>query len=98
MRFSAVMLAILLLTGCDAPPKNDALSYPDAQGADFQVYARHCSQCHAPSQPSAHTASEWPNVIARMQQHLTERSMAPIPAADMTVLRRYLQEHAAEKG
>ena len=87
-----------LLIACDAPPKGDGLSYPDAKSADFDLFARHCSQCHAPPQPTAHIKAEWPNVIARMQQHLVQRSMAPIPAADIVVLRRYLENHALEAG
>lgn len=95
IRLLSILLAAgLILVACDAPPKGDGLSYPDAKSAGFQVFARHCSQCHAPPQPTAHVAGEWPQVIARMQQHLVQRSMPPIPAADITVLRRYLESHA----
>jgi len=90
------LLALLLLSACDTPRKGAALTYPDANSADFQVFARQCSQCHAPPQPTAHIRVEWPNVIARMQLHLVQRSMAPMPEADIAVLRRYLENHALE--
>ncbi len=92
------LLAAMLLSACDAPRKGETLTYPDANSADFQVFARQCSQCHAPPQPTAHVRPEWARVIARMQQHLVQRSMAPMPAADIAVLRRYLENHAAEGG
>jgi len=94
--WGCALWVVLLLAACDAPRKGDALSYPDADSADFQVFAKQCSQCHAPPQPTAHVTTEWAQVIARMQQHLVQRSMAPIPAADLTVLRRYLETHANE--
>jgi len=97
MRLSLLILLLpLMLSACDVPEKGDGLSYPDAKGADFQVYARHCSECHAPAQPSAHSASEWPGVIARMEAHRVQRSLGPIPAADMMVIRRYLEGHAGK--
>jgi len=71
--------------------------YPDSDSEAFNVYARHCSQCHAPPLPSMHTAAIWPNVIVRMQRHRLNRSMAPIPPADVDILRTYLLEHAAEE-
>jgi len=93
---STLLLAALMVVSCDVPEKGDGLSYPDATSADFQVYARHCSECHAPAQPSAHPASEWPNVIARMQMHRIQRSLGPVPAADIAVIRRYLENHAGK--
>jgi len=44
-----------------------------------------------------HTAIVWPNVIVRMQQHRLNRSMAPIPPADIEVLREYLLAHAGRE-
>lgn len=88
--------AAVLSAGCDYAPSQHT-PYPDEQSQAFNVYARNCSECHAPPLPDAHTADAWPNVIARMQQHLVERSMAPIAAADMLLLREYLETHAATK-
>lgn len=90
-------LFALLPTACDFSAQ-PSIPYPDQQSPAFEVYARNCSQCHAPPLPGAHPASQWPNVIARMQQHLVQRSMAPIAAADIAVLRAYLEAHAASEG
>jgi len=98
MRGSAVLmggLLILFMAACDfSPPKSD-VEYPDKGSQAFEVYARNCSECHAPPLPGAHPANQWPGVIARMQQHLVERSMAPIAATDQLILRDYLMLHAA---
>lgn len=91
-----LLFAALLPAACDYTPSQHT-PYPDEQSQGFNVYARNCSECHAPPLPDAHTADEWPNVIARMQQHLVERSMAPIAVADMLVLREYLETHAATR-
>jgi hypothetical protein len=34
------------------------------------IFALACSQCHALPDPQRHTAREWPDVVARMKQHL----------------------------
>lgn len=91
-----VLFAGLLLFGCDSVPPTTHV-YPDSKSEAFNVYARHCSECHAPPLPSAHVAARWPNVIARMQQHRLQRSMAPIPVSDMLILRDYLLAHAAKE-
>ncbi|MDQ6966368.1 MAG: hypothetical protein Q9M23_05550 [Mariprofundaceae bacterium] len=90
-----VCFAALLISACDY--SRPAIGYPDQQSQAFNVYARNCSECHAPPLPDAHPAAEWPNVITRMQEHLVQRSMAPIAAADINVLRGYLETHAAKE-
>lgn len=99
MRTLPVLLAglmVCLVAACDSfPPKNE-LEYPDKGSPAFEVYARNCSECHAPPLPDAHPANQWPNVIARMQQHLVQRSMPPISTQDLLVLRDYLVAHAPE--
>ena len=34
------------------------------------IFVLACSQCHALPDPQRHTADEWPEVVARMKQHL----------------------------
>ena len=34
------------------------------------IFVLACSQCHALPDPQRHTAAEWPEVVARMKQHL----------------------------
>lgn len=35
------------------------------------IFVLACSQCHALPDPQRHTADEWPEVVARMKQHLS---------------------------
>jgi len=93
--FALLLLCFVALATSACDYSRPAIGYPDQQSQAFNVYARNCSQCHAPPLPDAHPASEWPNVIARMQEHLVQRSMAPIAASDIQVLRGYLEAHAA---
>jgi len=89
-----MFIAGLLLLSCEAGQSTVSMDYPDQQSSAFQTFARQCSQCHAPPMPTVHTAAEWPSVIARMQQHRVQRSLAPILAKDMTMIRDYLIQHA----
>jgi len=100
------MRVVLLLTGlslglaaCDPgnSPKQ-AVDYPEMDSQAFQNYRTQCSVCHVPPRTTAHTASEWPSVIARMQQHRVQRRIAPMKAGDMMAVRDYLVRHAAEGG
>ncbi|PIS20376.1 MAG: hypothetical protein COW19_08305 [Zetaproteobacteria bacterium CG12_big_fil_rev_8_21_14_0_65_55_1124] len=83
------------MAACDFSSNRPQTDYPDKQSQAFNVYASNCSECHAPPLPSAHPANEWPGVIERMQEHLVQRSMAPIAPKDRLVLRDYLMLHAA---
>jgi len=94
--FFFVGFVALALGACDFSSSRPQTDYPDQQSQGFKVYAHNCSECHAPPLPASHPAGEWPGVIARMQQHLTERSMPPISTADELVLRDYLIAHALE--
>lgn len=56
--------------------------------------ARYCGGCHLPPSPDAHTAEDWPAVVARMQQHRTSRGLPPIPGEAMERIMDYLQQRA----
>jgi hypothetical protein len=92
--FCLSAIILLTLAACEAGQSTLQADYPDQQSRAFQIFARQCSQCHAPPMPTAHTAMEWPSVMARMQQHRIQRSLAPIMAQDMVVIRDYLIRHA----
>ena len=91
------LVCIIALTACDSKIDTADLGYPAMKSEGFKVYSKHCKECHAPPLPSAHVAAEWSNVIERMQQHRTERSMGPIPADQVVILRAYLQQYAKDK-
>ncbi|MDQ6982942.1 MAG: hypothetical protein Q9M08_08090 [Mariprofundus sp.] len=89
-------LLAMVLAACD--PGNSprqTVDYPEMDSPAFQNYQAQCSECHVPPRTTAHTAPEWPSVIARMQQHRVQRRIAPMMAADMTVVRDYLVRNAA---
>lgn len=54
----------------------------------------HCSSCHAPPQPNAHVAAEWPNVIYRMSEKLRLKGYKPMSQDEIDTLATYLQKHA----
>jgi len=91
-----LLLMLVSLTACDpgTSPKQ-AVDYPEMHSQAFENYRRQCSVCHVPPRTTAHPASEWPGVIARMQQHRVERRIAPMLASDMTAVRDYLMRNAA---
>jgi len=53
-----------------------------------------CSDCHAPPRPTSHKAREWPNVVARMQNHRITEGLAKIDAHNLGKILEYLQSHA----
>ncbi len=84
------------LAACDPgnSPKQ-VVDYPEMGSQAFNNYRAQCSECHVPPRTTAHTAAEWPSVIARMQQHRVGRRIAPMMAADMNAVRDYLVRNAA---
>lgn len=90
----AMFSAAVLLSACDVP--SQLIDYPEMGSARFKNYYAQCSACHAPPRPTAHTASEWPSVIARMQEHRIENRMLPMAASEMIAVRDYLMQHAAK--
>jgi hypothetical protein len=76
-----------------------ASALPDASSPGATLEARYCSQCHAAPPPSVHTAEEWADVTARMQQHITDKStsnggvMVP-SSSEMASIIDYLDKYA----
>jgi hypothetical protein len=76
-----------------------ASALPDASSPGATLEIRYCSQCHAAPPPSAHTAREWADVTARMQEHITDKStsnggvMVP-SSSEMASIIRYLDKYA----
>lgn len=76
-----------------------ASTLPDASSPGAALETRYCSQCHAAPPPSAHTAKEWADVTARMQEHITDKStsnggvMVP-SSSEMASIIDYLDKYA----
>ena len=48
----------------------DASRYPEVNQPSGEAFRLACNQCHVLPDPKRHTASEWPRVVARMQQNM----------------------------
>lgn len=97
----AVMLPLILGScgGADNHAQATAQAgYPQPQSAGAKLLHRYCSSCHGAPQPSAHTAAQWPNVVARMEQHRVLRGFGPMDPHDLERLIDYLQHNASEAG
>ena len=46
------------------PENNSNQRLPNQESKQAQLYQHYCSQCHTLPSPSAHTAQEWPSVVA----------------------------------
>jgi hypothetical protein len=87
-------LGLLLLAACSNDAATVTQVYPDSDTAEFKVFSKHCSQCHAPPHPDAHLAVEWPAVVSRMRQHIVQRGLPVVSGADQERILRYLESHA----
>lgn len=48
----------------------DRRRFPDLDSSEGRAFAEACDQCHMLPDPGRHTASEWPEVVERMQKNL----------------------------
>ncbi len=48
----------------------DPARYPEVNRASGEAFRRACNQCHVLPDPKRHTASEWPGIVARMQENM----------------------------
>lgn len=62
---------------------------------DAQVFVAKCSVCHQTPSPSAHTAAEWPEVIARMQSNMAQMGVTQLTVDEVAQVAAYLKAHAA---
>lgn len=59
-----------------------------------RLFAQKCSVCHQTPSPRAHTASEWQDVVARMQSNMARMDVKPLLPEQIQQITTYLQEHA----
>ncbi len=85
--------AALLLTACD-PSLPPASPLPDAASPAAQLMVKRCGSCHGAPNPVLHAANEWPNVVFRMQKHMTQKGLPAFTSEENTALLEYLQKHA----
>ncbi|HSF49086.1 MAG TPA: hypothetical protein VLA73_12095 [Burkholderiales bacterium] len=78
----------------------NASRYPDLQSPEGRAFSEACSQCHALPDPQRHAAAEWPQVVERMQKHLTWAGTVqssrrhPGPQLEVTEILEFLRRNS----
>lgn len=92
----ALLAASALLGGCSGGGERGSVApaLPDPQSRGAELVVEYCSECHAPPQPSAHTAATWPAVAERMQHRRATKGFPPVPGPELGEIIDYLQRHA----
>ena len=92
---SNLCIVLVMLAACSSDHGGQEQPLSDLPLSEAQeVYAEYCSGCHALSQPSIHSAAEWPAIVARMQQRRTSKGFSRIPDQQIEQIIDYLQQHA----
>jgi len=81
-------------TMMQAPDHDDLRELPESESEAAQLFRHYCGQCHKPPAPTAHTANEWPGVVARMKRHMATQGKLEPKNDDMREILDYLQGHA----
>ena len=76
------------------PQGNSSQTLPDQQSKEAQLFQQHCSQCHALPSPLAHTAQEWPSVVARMKKTIATQGKALPDNEQLEEIIGYLQRYS----
>jgi len=63
-------------------------------GPEREFFASRCGFCHETPSPGAHTAAEWPAVVARMRANMAMMSVRPLSEEETRRVVRYLEERA----
>lgn len=80
------------------PPGMDPARLPESDSSGAHLLQQFCMQCHNLPGPGLHTASEWPQVLGRMNMRMQMMGgMMGVAAPDpvqLEILLGYLQRHA----
>jgi cytochrome c5 len=63
-----------------------------AAGPGQELFARACARCHALPDPSKYPAAQWPAVVARMRQHMTQMHISGITDQQAHQITSYLEK------
>jgi len=79
----------------------DPGKYPDLKSQAGQIFSIACSQCHVLPDPKRHAASEWPQVVERMQRNMAwanrvigDPLLSTSPELDTAEIIRFLQRNS----
>lgn len=101
------MVYVMKNAATPAPDRVDSLvaylkrnALPTARPAELgssaaaRLFVERCSVCHQTPTPKAHTASEWPTVVARMQSNMAKMELPQLSGEDVKTIVTFLQKHA----
>lgn len=71
-----------------------AADLPDPHSQGSVLVMGYCTECHGAPMPTSHTAVEWPQVVARMQNWRITKGVGEIPKKDVEPIIDYLKRHA----
>ena len=95
MNGRALILGLpLLLAACQPAQTPPRPPLPDADSPGARLVAERCGQCHAPPEPSRHSAEEWPSVVERMRVHMVRQANQVLNDEETRIVLDYLKEHA----
>jgi len=60
-----------------------------------QFFSSTCSRCHALPDPRQHTADQWPEVIARMEQNMRSSRLSVPDDSQIRQIQAFLEQHAS---
>jgi cytochrome c5 len=64
-------------------------------GPEAAVFVSRCTVCHQTPSPKAHTASEWSEVVPRMQQNMHLMQVDTLTTDQLSGIESFLKAHAA---
>lgn len=65
-------------------------------GAEKEFFVSRCGFCHETPSPSAHTAAEWPAVVARMHTNMALMTVRPLTDEETRRVLGYLEGRASD--
>ena len=90
---SLLCSTVLILSACN-PSLPPPQALPDAASPAAQLMTKRCGGCHGVPNPGLHPANEWPNVVFRMQKHITKKGRPALAPDEKLIVLEYLQKHA----
>lgn len=94
LRAASILFLAVFVISCDRSDSLQSVSSNTATEPDLMT--RKCGVCHAVPNPAAHTADEWPGVIARMQHRRSTQGFALLTDNEVVAITEILQKSAKQ--
>lgn len=70
---------------------------PNTETTGAKLFQQKCSRCHALPDPNVHTASQWPDVVARMQLNTKKANLPELKKDEQDTIVKYLEKNAKKQ-